>query len=133
MASALAQQLQGIRKEQLSGKGRASFIFTASEAAGLDADTIFSLAHNGFLSLCQIDNRFEPFESTLFSESSVQLDRDGMTKEEATKVNESVRSFLRLLSPYFLLKASHKALEHLVRKFKYAWFVCASNQFDLFS
>ena len=40
------------------------------------------------------------------------------TPEMNKKTDDSIHSFLALLSPYFLLRPAHKALELLVRKYR---------------
>ena len=40
------------------------------------------------------------------------------TKEENAKIDESITKCFRLLGPYFLLPATHKFLEFLIRIYK---------------
>lgn len=128
MPSFLAQQLQKIATVSRQGqvvagpkttKQKPSFLFDAKKAADLDIDTIFSLGISGLAELKALDSRFENFEETLFSERLKGFDRALQTKEDNDRVDKSIQSFLRLLSPYFLEKGAGKALEWLVRRFRY--------------
>ena len=44
--------------------------------------------------------------------------RDQMSKEANASLDKTLAAFLRALSPYFLLKATHKVLEYLIRRFR---------------
>lgn len=65
-----------------------------------------------------MDERFTPFLDSLFSESSVGMERDLQTKEMNEKLDKSIHSFLMLLSNYFLLRPAHKAFEYLLRRYR---------------
>ncbi|KAI8359067.1 hypothetical protein EDC96DRAFT_609191 [Choanephora cucurbitarum] len=122
--SSLKQQLKKIgtvdlrNVSEVSRKTRASFLFTAREAADQDLETIYSIAYNGIMELVILDEKFSAFEKTLFSESMKSVDRVLQTKEENEKLDASINSFLAQLSPYFLLKPSGKVLEYLIRRFR---------------
>ncbi|KAG2204341.1 hypothetical protein INT47_009383 [Mucor saturninus] len=122
--SSLKQQLKKIGTLDLrnvteaSRKSRASFLFSAREAADQDLETIYSIAYNGIMELVILDEKFAPFEKTLFSERMKSVDRILQTKEENKKLNASIDAFLCQLSPYFLLKPSGKVLEYLIRRFR---------------
>ncbi|KAI8334013.1 hypothetical protein BC941DRAFT_473243 [Chlamydoabsidia padenii] len=123
MALSLQQQLKKIGTADLKGvtegsrKHKPSFLFTSKEAADQDLETIYSLAHNGFLELVNLDSVFAPYETTLFSEKSKSINRVLLTAKENTKLNDSISGFLRQLSPYFLLNPAGKVLEWLIRRF----------------
>ncbi|PHZ08573.1 uncharacterized protein RHIMIDRAFT_241584 [Rhizopus microsporus ATCC 52813] len=122
--SSLKQQLKQIGTLDLrnvtetSRKTRPSFLFTPREAADQDLETIYSIAYNGIMELVILDDKFAPFEKTLFSEKMKSVDRLLQTREENDKLDASINAFLCQLSPYFLLKPSGKVLEYLIRRFR---------------
>ncbi|KAL9551329.1 hypothetical protein MBANPS3_004308 [Mucor bainieri] len=122
--SSLKQQLKKIgtldlrNVSEASRKTRASFLFSAREAADQDLETIYSIAYNGIMELVILDEKFSAFEKTLFSEGMKSVDRVLQTKEENEKLDTSINAFLSQLSPYFLLKPSGKVLEYLIRRFR---------------
>ncbi|KAG0306063.1 HEAT repeat-containing protein 1, partial [Linnemannia gamsii] len=122
--SSLAQQLKKIgtadvtKGYEKATKHRASFLFDSKQAADYDIDTIYSIGVNGIAELKQLDNKFAPFEKTLFAESMKNVDRVLQSKEDNAKLDESITLFLRQLSPYFMLKPAGKALEWLIRRFR---------------
>ncbi|KAL0083069.1 hypothetical protein J3Q64DRAFT_1850250 [Phycomyces blakesleeanus] len=122
--STLQQQLKKIgtadlrNVSEVSRKFKASFLFTAREAADQDLDTIYSIAYNGIMELTILDSKFAAYESTLFSEEMKSVDRILQSEEENAKLNASIKSFLQNLSPYFLLKPAGKVLEYLIRRFR---------------
>ncbi|KAI8388394.1 uncharacterized protein BYT42DRAFT_559927 [Radiomyces spectabilis] len=103
---------------EVSRRYKASFLFTAKEAADKDLETIYAIGYNGILELCNLDERFTAFQETLFSEGMKSVDRVLQTKEDNEKLDASVTAFLRQLSPYFLVKPAGKALEWLIRRFR---------------
>ncbi|KAI8059189.1 U3 small nucleolar RNA-associated protein 10-domain-containing protein [Gongronella butleri] len=123
MALSLKQQLKKLGTADLKGvtetsrKYKASFLFSAKEAADQDMETIFSLARNGFLELINVEPDFAPFEAPLFSENAKAINRVLMSKQENDKLDETLNGFLAQLSPYFLLNAAGKTLEWLIRRF----------------
>ena len=72
----------------------------------------------GFEQLCRLDARFQPFGQTLFSQASLGYVREQQTVEVNAKLDASVLAFCQLLSGYFLLQPSFKALEYLIRRYK---------------
>ena len=120
MTSVLAQQLKAIsvgRPEKIK-KGKASLLYDPQEAADIDVETIYHLALGGFVELCDMDGRFQVFSKTLFGRASLEVNRDLEGKETNEKFDSSINSFLRLLTAYFLLPCSFRALEYLVRRYK---------------
>jgi U3 small nucleolar RNA-associated protein 10 len=81
MATSLARQLQAIRSDVVATLDKrkhekvGSLLFDSSEAAEQDYESVLSLGLNGLQGLIQIDPRFKPFEDTLFSKTSFQIDR----------------------------------------------------------
>ena len=72
---------------------------------------------SGLEELSNIDSAFNNYEDTLFNASSQNWERAIQTKEVNEKLDETIGKFLVHLSPYFLLKSAHKALEWLI----YRW------------
>lgn len=79
--SSLKQQLKKIgtldlrNVSEASRKSKASFLFSAREAADQDLETIYSIAYNGIMELVILDEKFSAFEKTLFSEGMKSVDR----------------------------------------------------------
>lgn len=119
--TSLAQQLQKLAVPQTSllqrDKKRASLLFDPKEAAGIDRDTFFDIGISGLNELIKINPEFGVFENSLFSITSRQVERAVESKSINEKLNKNVRNFLLQLSPYFLLKPAHKALEWLIHRF----------------
>lgn len=124
MSTSLAKQLKklqipgqftSIEKESIL---KPSFLFTTKEAANLDIDTIYSLGINGLEELTSIQPLFAEFADSLFAESSKQFERTVVSADVINKVNADITKFLRLLSPYFLLRPAHKCIEWLIRGYK---------------
>lgn len=121
----LAKQLEKLaipgqlsHKQLSSRKNLPSFLFQPEDVADISTDTIFSLALNGLEELVSMDPSFAEFEDSLFCESCKGFERLMQAKEVLNDVDDKVGRFLRLLSPYFLLKPAHKCLEWLIRVFR---------------
>ncbi|CCE64587.1 hypothetical protein TPHA_0I00810 [Tetrapisispora phaffii CBS 4417] len=95
-----------------------SLIYNPKTAATQDYDTIFELATNALQELIEIDPNFEIFEKTLFSESSISIDRNVQTKEEIKDLEQSINGFLMLASSKWHLTPTLYATEWLVRRFQ---------------
>lgn len=65
----------------------------------------------------KLDPRFSEFRESLYSISSKQFERAVQTLEVNKKIDEEIEKFLILLSPYFTLRCSQKALEWLVNRY----------------
>ncbi|KAK3912207.1 HEAT repeat-containing protein 1 [Frankliniella fusca] len=121
MATSLAAQLKRLQAPQtsllLQDKKRPSLLFDPKEAANYDRQTIYELGVAGLEELKTLYARFSEFESTLFDISSISLERGVQSKEVNKKLDANIKKFFYLLSPYFLLKPAHKALEWLVQRF----------------
>lgn len=134
--SSLAKQLKQLQIPQnIVGPAtkkqshKASLLFEGREAADIDHETIFSLASNGLEELKAIEPAFGSFQESLFSELSKKMERSLQTKEFNERLNKQIAEFLRYLSPYFLLKPAHKALEWLIRRYR----IHISNEDELLS
>ncbi len=127
MATSLAVQLSQIAKTSthslnLKAERRAhaqSLIFEYNVAANQDFGTIYVLCLEGFQELCILDQRFVKFKRTLFSEESKTEDRTQMTAGENEALDRVIEDFLGLVGGRLLLKPAVKAVEWLVRRFRY--------------
>ncbi|XP_014780648.1 HEAT repeat-containing protein 1 [Octopus bimaculoides] len=98
-------------------KKKASLLFDRDEAARLDKQTFYEIGINGLQELEQFDKEFSKFHLELFSETSVLFNRSVQSTEINKKLDAIIKRFLLRLSPYFLLKPAHKALEWLIQRF----------------
>ncbi|EON97804.1 putative u3 small nucleolar rna-associated protein 10 protein [Phaeoacremonium minimum UCRPA7] len=126
MATSLAAQLAQIAansKSTLNVKAQRaahskSLIFEPRIAAGQNYQSVWSLCHEGFEELCQLDSRFLQFATTLFSEQSQEEDRTQMTAAENAELDKRIESFLRLAGGRLRLMPTIKAVEWLIRRFR---------------
>src|SRR5688572_28802738 len=105
MTSALAEQLLRLKTPQSqlfhSGvKSKASLLFDPREAANIERETFFGIGLNGLRELTTISSVFAKFETTLFSDASVGVERALLSKEENGSLDFQIREFLYLVSPY---------------------------------
>ncbi|KAH6921668.1 hypothetical protein HPB50_003946 [Hyalomma asiaticum] len=116
--TSLARQLQKLATPQTSllkeTKTRVSFLFDPREAAALDTDTAYAIGTTGLEELSTLNEAFLRFEENLFSENAKFVERAVKSKEENAILDGQIEEFLLLLSPHFLLRPAHKALEWLV-------------------
>jgi len=129
MATSLAAQLAKIAekskitldvKAQKAAHSK-SLIFEPRVAAGQTFQTLFNLCREGFEELCNLDSRFSYYSSTLFSEQSCDEDRTQMTEAENVELDKKIQSFLRLVGARLGLMPAIKAVEWLIRRFRYAF------------
>lgn len=124
MVSSLAAQLQQLREGGAGSKRKTdSFLYDAREAAHIDDETVYNLAWNGLLELKQLDAAFDAFDPSrdttkLFSRQRIHFHRVQIAKSEDLELSAAVARLLDALSPYFLLSATHKVLEFLVRRYE---------------
>lgn len=123
MAS-IASQLQAIKSALGSAPDaarrpitRPSVLFDAKEAADIDLRAILPIALSGLEHLTGVDERFARYGKTLFSETSLEVNREQQTPKENDKLNKSISSYLRLLAGYLQLPAALKTLEYLIRRY----------------
>lgn len=76
----------------------------------------------GLEELAGSDRRFEAYRKTLFNPDTLKLDRELQSRELNEKLDGSIRTFLRILSNYILLKPAHQILEYLIRRYKFVSF-----------
>lgn len=127
MATSLAAQLAQISssskntlniKTQRAAHSK-SLIFEPRVAAGQNFQTIYTLCSDGFQDLCRLDSRFTQFSSTLFSEQSQEEDRTELTAVENKQLDKRIDAFLHLVGGRLRLMPAIKAIEWLVRRFRY--------------
>ena len=127
MATALQKQLAAIAassthqldlKAQRSAHGK-SLLFDSKVAASQSFEALYLICYDGYRHLCALDSRFLHFSKSLFSEQSKVEDRTQMTAEENEKLDHVLEAFITLVGPRLLLKPAEKALEWLVRRFRY--------------
>lgn len=128
MASALAAQLSQIAakstnslnlKAQKAAHAK-SLIFEPKVAASQSFDTLYTICYEGFQELCALDARFVQFQRTLFSEQSAEQDRTQMTASENAELDKKLEAFLGLVGGRIRLSPAIKAIEWVLRRFRYA-------------
>ncbi|KAI0199602.1 armadillo-type protein [Astrocystis sublimbata] len=126
MATALAAQLAQIAansnttldvKVQKAAHSK-SLIFERRVAAVQSFQTLYGICREGFDELCQLDPRFIPFGTTIFSEQSQDEDRVQLTAAENVELDKRIDSFLRLAGARLRLMPAIKAIEWLIRRFR---------------
>jgi hypothetical protein len=101
-------------------KGRASFLYTYIEAAGIECDTHYAHCLSGLdtLERSYPELNLSEFRLSLFSESSKSFERGLRSKEENEILDSVIESFLlQVITPHFLQDSCHKVLEYLVYKY----------------
>lgn len=96
-----------------------SLLFDPKVAANQSLDVIYQLCHEGFEELCALDSRFILFEKSIFSQQSRTEDRLQMTQKENEELDAVLESFLGLVGARLLLKPAIKAVEWLIRRFRF--------------
>lgn len=105
-----------------------SLIFEPRIAAAQNYQALYTICREGYDELCHLDARFSTFASTLFSEQSQNEDRSQMTAAEGAELDKKVESFLRLVGGRLRLMPAIKAVEWLIRRFRYARHIAAQPQ-----
>ncbi|XP_016963870.1 HEAT repeat-containing protein 1 homolog [Drosophila biarmipes] len=123
MSTALAQQLQKLTAPQSSitladARSRASVLFDPKEAAKKDRRSIYNIGITGLQELTEFNPDFKEFQLTLFDEATLTLERSVELPEVNKMLDAAIGKFLRLLSPYLLLRPAHLAFEWLLRRFQ---------------
>ncbi len=143
---------QGVRGEGGGLVSRPSLLFTPSEAAELDAEAIYSIGISGLTELCKVDPTLSKFEKTLFIRSGTDFRRENQSPDVIRvmpsccvflfffflvnrhssyfqhieqALDASIRSILRALCPFFLLRPTPKILEYLIRRL-FSLSICSS-------
>lgn len=121
MSTSLAEQLRRLQTPQSSQfvdtKKRDSILFTTKEAATKSRETIYEIGISGLEELIEMNPAFLEFQSTLFEITAKDVQRAVETKEVNALLNKNIRRFMYHLSPYFMIPATHKCLEWLIRRF----------------
>jgi len=120
--SELTQQLATFRKEHVSSKpvsvGRASLFLSATDAAGIDFHEVHEACMNGIATLAQYEPRFNTWNGTLLHPSSINTQRELLTKEENKTLNKQIHALLRLIGLFASEPAAHKVLEYLLQRYR---------------
>ena len=103
-----------------------SLLFEPSVAANQSFDILYQICIEGFEELCALDTRFTKFRKSIFSAQSRTEDRTQLTAAENEGLDLVLQGFLGLVGARLLLRPALKALEWLVRRFRYG----ASPIFD---
>lgn len=96
----------------------ASLIYNPKTASTQDYDFIFENAVEALRTLTEIDPHFEIFAKSLFSESSMSIDRNVQSKEENKNLDNAINGYLMLVSSKWHLAPTLHATEWLVRRFQ---------------
>lgn len=123
MTTSLAQQLKNLAAPQTSltlvdAKSRASILFDPKEAATKDRRAIYEIGLSGLQELTAFNPTFTEFQLTLFDEATLTLERAVEQTDVNKLLDAAIAKFLRLLSPYFLLRPAHMCFEWLLRRFQ---------------
>jgi U3 small nucleolar RNA-associated protein 10 len=125
--TSLAEQLAGIAQRSkavaLDRKRRTkihavSFLHDPTLAATQDYETIYYDAVEALERLETLDRRFGKFKNSIFSVTSIQIDRQVQSQEENINLNKTIDAFLSLLAPYWHLAISIRAAEWPLRRFQ---------------
>lgn len=127
MASSLSAQLSQIAAKstnQLNLKAQRishsqSLIFDKKVAGSQDFDTVYEICREGFEELCLLDSRYADFGRTIFSEQSKEEDRTQMNAAQNKELDAVLETFLALVGGRLLLSPAVKAVDWLVRRFRY--------------
>lgn len=127
MATSLAAQLAQVAansKSTLNVKAQKaahskSLIWEPRVAASQSYQNLYKTCHQGFEELCQLDGRFSHFQATIFNEESQAQDRTQLTAAENQELDKQIDAFLRLVGSRLRLMPAIKAIEWLVRRFRY--------------
>ena len=96
-----------------------SLIYDPAQAATQSFDFLYQICLEGFEDLCALDNRFLRFGRSLFSPQSRTEDRMHLTAQQNGDLDNVIDSFLALVSGRLLIRPAIKAVEWLVRRFRY--------------
>lgn len=95
-----------------------SLIYNPKTASTQDLEFIYENAIIALDELIEIEPKLAIFKRTIFSESSILIDRDVQTEEEIKNLNNATTSFLLLISSKWHLTPTLHAVEWLVRRFQ---------------
>eukprot|EP00510_Aplanochytrium_minuta_P000478 CAMPEP_0184009762 /NCGR_PEP_ID=MMETSP0954-20121128/2802_1 /TAXON_ID=627963 /ORGANISM="Aplanochytrium sp, Strain PBS07" /LENGTH=159 /DNA_ID=CAMNT_0026289205 /DNA_START=267 /DNA_END=742 /DNA_ORIENTATION=+ len=129
----LSQQLRAHRAFQptptsnnvqnVSQKQKPSLLFTPGEASTYNLRTIYEIGLNGLEELINIQKsalekqKWVQYRDTLFTEAILSKERHLLSKDENDSIDITVNELLLELGPYWLMRATHKVTEFLVRHY----------------
>ncbi|KAI3404561.2 UTP10 [Candida oxycetoniae] len=125
--SSLASQLKtlseksssiALNRQQRSKIHSRSLIFDPKVASTQDYEYIYEISLQGLQELCELDSRFNKFKASLFSQNSVNFDRNVQTQDAITHLDQNIAAFFTLLGPFYSFTSALKAAEWLVRRFQ---------------
>ncbi|EGO58042.1 hypothetical protein NEUTE1DRAFT_63498 [Neurospora tetrasperma FGSC 2508] len=123
LASQLAQIAANSRStlntKVLKAAHSKSLIFEPRVAATQTYPEIYSICLEGFEELCNLDSRFTKFTQSLWSPQSQEADRTQMSAAENAALDKHVEAFLHLCGSRLRLMPAIKAIEWLIRRFRY--------------
>lgn len=96
----------------------ASLLYNPKTASTQDYDFIFENAIIALKELIEIEPKFDIFTRTLFSDSSMSIDRNLQSKEEVKNLDKAINTYLMLASSKWHLAPTLHATEWLVRRFQ---------------
>jgi U3 small nucleolar RNA-associated protein 10 len=129
MATVLQRQLAAIAakstheldlKAKKAAHGK-SLLFDPQVAVSQDFNSLYQICIEGFEELCALDPRFAAYSTSIFSEQSKTEEREQMTAEQNKELDAVLDSFLGLVGARLLLKPAQKAVEWLVRRFRFVF------------
>jgi U3 small nucleolar RNA-associated protein 10 len=124
IAAKSTHQLDLKAKKAAHGK---SLLFDPKVAVSQDFNTLYQICIEGFEELCALDSRFVAYSTSIFSEQSKTEEREQMTAEQNKELDAVLNSFLGLVGERLALKPAQKAVEWLVRRFRYVRFLASSH------
>lgn len=127
MVSSLAAQLSkgiSLNASLLADRSRRkhaeSYLFASREADQHDYHSIHALGVNGLSKLKMLNAKFGKYDGNLFSDAARDMDRTLQSESQNVELDGILGSFLRDLGPYLLESPTSKALEWVIRRFRYA-------------
>ena len=120
--STLLQQLQSLggrsATEKKAFRKQPSLLFDDKVAANVSLEQFYEIGKRGLCDLIQLSSNFASFGNTLFHEKFMQKDREVCSRAYNDALDESIRVFLTLLSPYFLETGAQCCIEYLLHVYK---------------
>lgn len=96
-----------------------SLLFEPVIAGSQTLHDLYLLCVTGFEELCGLDDRFRQFGKTIFSAESIAQDRSQMNVQENEALDRVLVSFMGLVGSRLLLKPALRAMEWIIRRFRY--------------
>lgn len=115
---AQANQAVALDRKKRSKLHSVSLIHEAHYAATQDYETIYEDAIEALDRLEGLDSRFGKFKFTIFSPTSIRIDRQVQSKEENEDLDKTIDTFIALLAPYWDLAIAARAAEWPLRRFQ---------------